>query len=918
MASLRRCGCFIIVDQLRKYIPLVRVDAHTTIVADASRTTLTQTFENPNPDKALEELRYVFPLYDGVSVVSFTCTVGSRIIRGVVKEKTKAKQVYDEAKAQGRTAGLLEQCMDAADVFTTRIGNVPAGETVKVDIEYVGELKHDAEADAIRFTIPTSIAPRYGSQQMLSGPSPNVTPARQGFSVTVDAEMPKGSAIRSIQSPSHPISVQIGLSSKASTSDEPSLERASASLTLASAELDRDFVLQVSATNVGEPAAVLEAHPTIPDQRALMVSVVPKFDLPAERPEIVFICDRSGSMGAGNKIPNLVSALNVFLKSLPLGVKFNICSFGSHHKFLWERSRTYDQTTLDEAVAYVKNFGSDFGGTEMYQPMDQTFQRRYKDMNLEVFLLTDGQIWNQDKLFDLINHQVAKTHGAIRVFTLGIGRDASHALIEGVARAGNGFAQFVGDNEKMTRKVIRMLKASLMPHVRDYTLEVKYDRADSEDEEDFELVEKVTDALTASSKTKQGQRAFEVPKRVISLFNRAKKEDDDRSPADAAPADTKYDHLPQIEEPRYLQAPFQIPPLFPFNRTSVYVILPDDSPGRNPKSVLLKGTSAHGPLELEIPVTKLKEEGEMIHQLAARKVIKELEEGRGWIFHAKDRNSIKLLKDEFDGRFPDMVEREAVRLGVKYQIAGKWCSFVAVGESGEDDDQAEVAMEVVRNRVQTTDPSVLRGRGFPKTRRAPLVGGGGIFSSRVLSKTNMSSPQGPASSFSFSSRGAPMSSSVPQVESLGFDAAQAPPPPPPPAAPLSGGEDEHSSDSEPGFALFDGDNSRPAPAPPSTNDPLQELASLQSFRGSWTWSVALEQALGVDAATADVAAKSAGIAQVGPDALATACVVAYLQKKLSDEKEAWEMMADKAVSWLHGQVGQQQYDALARAVREIV
>lgn len=163
-----------------------------------------------------------------------------------------------------------------------------------------------------------------------------------------------------------------------------------------------------------------------------------------------------------------------------------------------------------------------------------------------------------------------------------------------------------------------------------------------------------------------------------------------------------------------------------------------------------------------------------------------------------------------------------------------------------------------------------------------------------------------------------MSSSVPQVESLGFDAAQAPPPPPPPAAPLSGGEDEYSSDSEPGFALFDGDNSRPAPAPPSTNDPLQELASLQSFRGSWTWSVALEQALGVDAATADVAAKSAGIAQVGPDALATACVVAYLQKKLSDEKEAWEMMADKAVSWLHGQVGQQQYDALARAVREIV
>jgi hypothetical protein len=47
-------------------------------------------------------------------------------------------------------------------VFTTSLGNIPAGETVRVEIEYIMELKHDAEVDGLRFTIPTGIAPRYG------------------------------------------------------------------------------------------------------------------------------------------------------------------------------------------------------------------------------------------------------------------------------------------------------------------------------------------------------------------------------------------------------------------------------------------------------------------------------------------------------------------------------------------------------------------------------------------------------------------------------------------------------------------------------------------------------------------------------------------------------------------------------------
>ncbi|KAK7421638.1 hypothetical protein QQX98_002105 [Neonectria punicea] len=682
------CGCFVIVEHVRKYLPQVKVHAHTTILDTTSRTTLTQTFANPNKDSALEEINYVFPLYDGVSVVAFTCTVGGRVIKGVVKERQKAKKVYDEATARGETAALLEQSFEAADVFTSTIGNVPAGEKIKVDIIYLGELKHDAEVDGVRFTIPTHIVPRYGSAESLA--TANIWYEDDGISITVDAEMPDGSAIKSIQSPSHPISVSIGTTSTAASA-EPSLRKASATLSQGSANLDKDFIVQVVATKLGEPAAFVETHPTIPNQRALMATLVPKFKLPAEKPEIVFICDRSGSMG-GN-ISNLVDALHIFLKSLPVGVKFNICSFGSKFDFLWSKSTTYSQESLDKAVRHVKGFSANYGGTEMVEPLKATFDRRYKDMNLEVFLLTDGEIWDQHRLFELVNTKVAETKGAVRVFTLGVGSGASTSLIEGVARAGNGFSQTVGDDEKMDKKVVRMLKGALFPHITDYSLEIKYEKSDTtteKDDDDFEVIEKVMDALSIKTlvEKEDEEKPEEKPKEKISLFDSKVDDDDDVDMADAPDVDTKYDHLPTIAVPRYLQTPFAIPPLFPFNRTTVYVLLSDSTPEQKPKSVILKGTSNHGPLELEIPIINLAEKATTIHQLAARNEVKELEEGRGWISHAND-DSGKLLKEKHEGRFSDLVEREAVRLGVEYQVGGKWCSFVAVevtdGKSGEND-----------------------------------------------------------------------------------------------------------------------------------------------------------------------------------------------------------------------------------------
>ena len=649
------------------FLPQVNLNAHATILSSTSRTILTQTFINPSSNGPIKELSYTFPLYDGVSVVGFTCHVEDRVLQGEVKPKEKADAEYHEAVDLGQTAGILDHSSSAQDVFVLRLGNVAADGKVVVEITLIEELKQDAQSDGVRYTLPNVIAPRYGSATPDTQISSSALPAeRHGVSITVDVAVGKGSVIRGIDSPSHPIQMLLG---RTSTSPESTFEphQASASLHLASenAFLDRDFVVKVNADGQDKPLAFLETHPTISNQRALMTTLVPKFNLPSNNPEIVFIIDRSGSMT--DKIPTLRSALKVFLKSLPLGVHFNICSFGSRHEFLWPQSVPYDERSLKKANKLADSIQANFGGTELHGAVESTVNNRLGDKDLEVLILTDGQIWNQDKLFSFVAD--ASSENKIRFFTLGVGDAASHSLIEGIARSGNGFSQSVLNYEELDRKVVRMLKGALMPHIHDYNLDVEYD-APLETDSEFELVDSVdepapTQASTTLDSTEKtaSPQSEPVPQEPISLFDSEYKE-----PSISIEPVPETD-LPSIPLPDLLQAPSRIPNLYPFIRLSAYILLGPQMSDRIPQSLVFRATSKHGPLVLKIPIQDVGK-GEMIHQLACRKAVREIEEGHGWL----EEQITNIGQSKKNG----LIARECERLGTQFQVTGKYCSFVAV------------------------------------------------------------------------------------------------------------------------------------------------------------------------------------------------------------------------------------------------
>ena len=262
------------------------------------------------------EVVYVFPLDEGAAVCGFEATVDGVRYVGQAKERDEAFKEYDDALEAGHGGFLLDE--ERADVFTASLGNMKPGSEVVLSITYVTELA--AEGAAARFTLPTTVSPRYAPAQDRTGVGP--TPAEAlnppvaldvPYAFTFEMDVTMSGRIRGVQSPSHPIEV------------EQDGARARVRLAQRSAPMDRDLVIVVAAEGLDVPHAVVERGE---QGGALLLSFVPTFETAAQPAEVIFVIDRSGSMG-GTSIAEVRNALQLCLRSLSPGCRFNIVSFGS-------------------------------------------------------------------------------------------------------------------------------------------------------------------------------------------------------------------------------------------------------------------------------------------------------------------------------------------------------------------------------------------------------------------------------------------------------------------------------------------------------------------------------------------------------------------------------------------------------------
>ncbi len=439
-------------------VALRGVAVHAALVGLAQRTRVEQTFVNLEPVPV--EAVYTFPLPEGAAVCAFEVVTGDRVLTGVVDDSDAAIERYESAVADGHAAYLAEQ--ERPDVFTVRVGNLKPGQAATIRLTHVRPL--EVVDGSIRVAFPTTLAPRYttasGTDPLdaaIDGDAlnpPHVLDVPYGLKITADVRL--GRRVRGISSPTHAVTV-IGDDDDGYT------------VSLADAAMDREVVLSIDlAADVGTHVAVERCHD---DAHYLAVTFSPEFaeaaDAPPAPAEVVFVVDCSGSM-EGESIAQATAALELCLRTLNVGDTFNVCRFGSAFELMSPEPLPYTDATLDRAVDYVRRTGAYLGGTELLAPLEAVLRPPPAAGRVRtVVLLTDGQVTNEPAVLAL-----ARRHrGRNRIFPFGIGPAVSTFLVNGLARATGGAAEFVAPGERVETKVLRTFARVASPVATDVTVD---------------------------------------------------------------------------------------------------------------------------------------------------------------------------------------------------------------------------------------------------------------------------------------------------------------------------------------------------------------------------------------------------------------------------------------------------------------
>ncbi len=411
-------------DRQVETLPLEETTAEVSVAGVIAQVRLRQVFKNDG--KTPIEAVYVFPASTRAAIHDLKMKIGSRTIEGQIQKRAEAQQTYEAAKSEGRRAALLSQ--ERPNVFTTKVANVMPKDRIEVELTYSELLV--PEDGIYEVVVPGVVGPRYpgganpSSDRWIA--SPYLTEGqKEPWRFDVRARLETGLSLRDLSSPSHKVKVAWeGARVAEVTLDEPGGG-------------NRDFILRYRLADEQIEAGALAYRS--PEGKGGYFSVIvappnaPKPEQIAPR-EYIFVVDISGSMGG---FPLDVS--KTLMRDLLGGVRatdhFNVVLFASGQAVFSPKSLPATASNIRRGVDFVngRNAG---GGTELLGALRAAYglPRTGKHVARTVVLVTDGYVAVEGEAFRFVRERL----GEANFFSFGIGSSVNRALIEGLARAGNG------------------------------------------------------------------------------------------------------------------------------------------------------------------------------------------------------------------------------------------------------------------------------------------------------------------------------------------------------------------------------------------------------------------------------------------------------------------------------------------------
>ena len=397
-----------------------------------------QVYKNWSDDNV--ECVYTFPLGWQSVLLGMRVELNGKSMTGTVKPKKVAEAQYEEAISSGDLPVMLER--SGKDLYTANIGNIQTGDEVVIELDYAQILK--AEEGSIRFSLPTTIAPRYGDasaaglklhQQAEANPQAE-------HRLFLNLELSDNLSQGTVYSPSHEIQL-----SRQGNQCSLKLEVA--------AWLDRDFVLVID--RLGDMNFAVAAHDSARPGEATVLTggVYRPTGVEKQHPvSIKVLVDCSGSM-QGDSIEQAKDCLNWLFGQLNNTDQVSFTRFGStvHHDHSELKPCTLIYRQLLKASS--RRLNADLGGTEIDDALKEVIAIESglpeESKNAVILLITDGEVWNIEEIIATV-----RASGQ-RIYAVGVGSAPSESLLKDMADVTGGASEMVTPRESMQKAVERLL-----------------------------------------------------------------------------------------------------------------------------------------------------------------------------------------------------------------------------------------------------------------------------------------------------------------------------------------------------------------------------------------------------------------------------------------------------------------------------
>ena len=446
--------------------PLEHTSVKVAISGFIARVEVKQIFHNTRQEKI--EAIYTFPLSANGAVDQMLMRVGDKEIRGVIKRREEARQIYEAARDQGRLASLLDQ--ERPNIFTQSVANIMPGQKVEITIGYIETLNY--EDGAFQFVFPMVVAPRFipglatGShgtgwaQDTSQVPDASrITPPvaeegkRAGHDIDLSVSIDAGVKIEDMKSSLHEVDI-------VKTNDKQ------ATITLKNKKEipNKDFVLKysVAADKIksgyichkdGENGYVMVVM--IPPKRITSEQVAPR--------ELIFIIDVSGSQ-QGLPLAKAKDTVKYIIEKMNPNDTFNIIDFNDTTRALFSSPKKNTAETTERALQYVQSLHAS-GGTRMTSAIWEALSGRPPENRLRVVtFMTDGLVGND---FEVIQ-MVKKLHDKSRWFSFGTGNSVNRFLLDNIARVGGGEVDYIllnSSSEDVARKFHQRIDSPVLTDI---------------------------------------------------------------------------------------------------------------------------------------------------------------------------------------------------------------------------------------------------------------------------------------------------------------------------------------------------------------------------------------------------------------------------------------------------------------------